>query len=120
MTFKQIEKELTIFAESVITLARKNLKRKKKITTGQLYKSLKYQILKGKDSTILNFIMEDYGLFVDKGVKGADPNALPDKAKWKGVQKAPNSPYQFGSMKSRGLRKALNRWTIQKNIKDSL
>ena len=117
MTFKQIEKELSIFAEAVIGLARKNLKRKKKITSGQLYKSLKYKVLKGKDSTILNFIMEDYGVFVDKGVKGKDPNALPDNAKWKGVQRAPNSPYQFGSMKSRGLRKALNRWTVQKNIK---
>jgi len=128
MTFKQIEKELTIFAESVITLAKRNLKIKKKITSGQLFKSLKYKILKGKNSTILNFIMEDYGLFVDKGVKGKDPYALPAPgtnkkgedlkgAKWYGVQKAPNSPYQFGAMKSQGLRKAINRWTIQKNIK---
>jgi hypothetical protein len=117
MTFKQIENQLKIFADGVIELARKNLKRKKKITTGQLYKSLKYKIIPDKNSTILNFEMEDYGLFVDKGVKGKDPNALPPKAKYYGIQKAPNSPYQFGAMKSRGLRKALNRWTVQKNIK---
>ena len=56
-------------------------------------------------------------VFVDKGVKGADPYALPEYARWHGKNKAPNSPYQFGSMKSRGLKQAINRWTIQKGLK---
>ena len=117
MTFKEIEKNLSIFAETVIKLARKNLRQKKKITTGQLLKSLSYKIVPSKDSTTLNFIMKDYGPFVDKGVKGKDPNALPEGAKWYGRNKAPNSPYQFGAMKSRGLKQAINRWTVQKNLK---
>ena len=95
MKFKQIEKELKLFAHKVIEAARKNLKRKKKITTGQLYKSLTSKVVPQKDSVLLQFKMEDYGVFVDRGVKGKDPSALPDKAKWKGVQRAPNSPYQF-------------------------
>ena len=128
MTFKKMEKELGLFAEGVISLARKNLRRKKKITTGQLLKSLTYKITPTKDSTILNFIIRYYGIFVDKGVKGKDPYSLPAPktkkggkklkgAKWYGIQRAPNSPYQFGANKSSGLRKAINKWTVQKNIK---
>ena len=114
MKFKEIEKVLKLFADTVITAARKNLKSKKKITSGRLYNSLTSKIVPNKDSVSINFIMEDYGLFVDKGVKGADPNALPQGAKWYGRNKAPNSPYAFGAMKSRGLRAAINRWTVQK------
>ena len=117
MTFKQIEKELNLFSQTVIAEARKNLRQKKKITTGKLLKSLKAKITPAKDYILLNFLMEDYGKFVDKGVKGADPYALPEGAKWHGRNKAPNSPYQFGAMTSRGLKQAINRWTIQKGLK---
>ena len=117
MTFKEIHKELALFAVTVIKEARKNLRQKKKITTGKLLKSIKAKIKQEKDYILLNFLMEDYGKFVDKGVKGADPYALPEGARWHGRNKAPNSPYQFGSMKSRGLKQAINRWTIQKGLK---
>ena len=117
MAFKQVESELALFAETVIAEARKNLRRKKKVTTGELLKSLKYAIdTSQKDTTILNFVMKDYGRFVDRGVQGKDPNALPEGAKWYGRNRAPNSPYKFGSMSSRGLRGAINKWTIQKGI----
>ena len=116
MKFKQIEKELKLFAHKVIEASRKNLKRKKKITTGQLYKSLTSKVVPQKDSVLLQFKMEDYGVFVDRGVKGADPNALPQGAKWYGRNKAPNSPYAFGANKSDGLRKAINMWTVQKGV----
>ena len=106
MKFKQIENELKLFAHKVIEASRKNLKSKKKISSGRLYKSLTSTVVPQKDSVLLQFKMEDYGVFVDRGVKGKDPNALPDNAKWKGVQRAPNSPYQFGAMK----------WTVQKNV----
>ena len=61
--------------------------------------------------------MEDYGEFVDQGVKGKNPNALPEGAKYYGKQKAPNSPYKFGANKSKGLRAAINKWTVKKNLK---
>ena len=128
MAFKQVESELALFAETVIAEARKNLRRKKKVTTGELLKSLTYAIdTSQKDTTILNFVMKDYGRFVDRGVQGKDPYALPapgknkkgdelQGAKWYGKNRAPNSPYKFGSMSSRGLRGAINKWTIQKGI----
>jgi len=117
MTFKEIHKELALFALTVLKEARKNLRQKKKITTGKLLKSLQAKIKQEKDYIMLTFLMEDYGKFVDKGVKGADPYALPEGAKWYGRNRAPDSPYQFGAMKSRGLKQAINRWTIQKGLK---
>jgi hypothetical protein len=38
--------------------------------------------------------MEDYGKFVDKGVKGANPSNVSPNAKIRG-QQAPNSPYSW-------------------------
>jgi hypothetical protein len=50
----------------------------------------------GANSFRLAFLMEDYGTFVDKGVKGSDPSKVSKNAKIKG-QQAPNSPYSFKS-----------------------
>ena len=117
MNLKETKKELGKFAKYVIKQARVNLTREKKNTTGALYKSLDYDIDVQKGAIVVDFLMEDYGEFVDKGVKGKNPNSLPQGAKWFGIQKAPTSPYQFGSNKSRGLRAAINKWTVQKNLK---
>ena len=51
--------------------------------------------------------MDDYGTFVDLGVKGKTSS-----------NKAPNSPYQFGSGtgKKGGLTKGINKWVKQKGF----
>jgi len=51
--------------------------------------------------------MDDYGMFVDKGVKGKSSSA-----------KAPNSPFKFGSGtgKSGGLTQGINKWVKQKRF----
>jgi hypothetical protein len=41
---------------------------------------------------------------------------LAEKSKNINNQQAPNSIYKFGAMKSRGLRKAINKWTITKGL----
>jgi hypothetical protein len=117
MNFKETEKELREFAQYVIQQARSNLTREGKKTTSSLYDSLDYEIELEKGALLVDFIMEDYGEFVDQGVKGKNPYNLPKGAKWHGIQKAPTSPYKFGRNKSKGLRAAINRWTIQKGIK---
>tara|TARA_R110000744_G_C19343106_1_gene559647 strand:- start:1631 stop:2188 length:558 start_codon:yes stop_codon:yes gene_type:complete len=115
MDYKKIEALLNIYATNVIKEAKENLKSKKKSSSGKLYNSLSAKVTPLKDYILLQFSMEDYGIFVDKGVKGKNPNALPKNAKWKGIQKAPNSPYQFGKGGT-GLRAAINKWTVQKNV----
>ena len=122
--FEESKKELKRFADYVIQQSRSNLSRDRgnskypnRNDTGKLYKSLSYDIEVEKGALLVQFFMEDYGEFVDQGVKGKSPYSLPKGAKWHGIQKAPTSPFKFGRNKSKGLRAAINRWTIQKGIK---
>ena len=124
--FEESKKELKRFADYVIQQSRSNLSRDRgnrkypnRNDTGKLYKSLSYKPEEEKGALLVQFFMEDYGEFVDEGVKGANPNKLPKGSLWKGIQKAPTSPYRFGtgSGKKGGLTKAINKWTVQKGLK---
>ena len=54
--------------------------------------------------------MEEYGTFLDKGVKGARPSSV-----LRGKQKAPNSPYSF-KVKRPPMRPLLD-WAKRRNIR---
>ena len=64
------------------------------------------------------FEMLDYAPFVDEGVRGKNPKGLPAKSKWHGKQKAPKSPYKFGTKSGAkgGLTRGLDKWIIRKGI----
>jgi|TARA_R110002167_G_scaffold127727_2_gene309448 hypothetical protein len=119
MDFLKVNKILNDFGKYVVQQSKSNLSKTKPYpqNKGALYNSIKYTLDSEKDIFLLDFLMEPYGTFVDKGVKGKNPNALPKGSVWSGIQKAPTSPYKFGSMKSKGLRKAINKWTVQKGLK---
>jgi hypothetical protein len=70
-----INKELNRFAKYVISQSRANLTRAKK-GGGSLYKSLDSNVKVSKNSFELSFLMEDYGIFQDKGVKGKAPSKV--------------------------------------------
>ena len=70
MEFKQIEKTLTKYARYVIQQARSNLTKGKHNASKDLYNSLRYELDKEKDAFLIEFLMEDYGKFQDKGVSG--------------------------------------------------
>jgi hypothetical protein len=89
MKFKELEKELERFSEYVIQQARSRLTRLNK-NEGKLYKSLDYEIDQEKDAFLIEFFMEKYGMFVDKGVKGKDPSRVSKNAKIKGQQTPPS------------------------------
>lgn len=116
MTLKETNKVLNSFAKHVVKESKLNLVKDKK-GGGALYNSIDYDLDDEGNAFLLDFLMENYGTFQDLGVRGKDPSALPKSAKWYGVQKGKNSPFRFGSMKSRGLKKAINKWTITKNLK---
>jgi len=78
---------------------------------GNLESSLKYSINVNNDVYTLDFIMEDYGAFVDKGVSGAGGKIKTGKhagtydginqyKNWK--SEVLNTPYRFGSGRSSG------------------
>ena len=88
-----ISKELNRFAKNVITKARSNLTRQDKNVSKELYDSFDYEVKVMPNSISLRFISEayaEYGIFQDKGVKGADPSLVKN-----GVQKAPLGKFTF-------------------------
>jgi len=103
------------YAKYVIQQARSNLARDGK-GKGSLYQSLSYKIKGSK----ISFLAENYGVFVDQGVKGNDPSKVSPNARIRG-QQAPNSKYRFGSGKSnrtfQEFVNAMSKWAKQKNIR---
>ena len=102
-----VEKELRNFAKYVVTKSRMNLKTSDKNTTGELSKSLDSDVKVSKNSFQLTFLMEDYGVFQDKGVRGKTSST-----------KAPNSPFRFGSGtgKKGGLTEGINKWVKRRRF----
>jgi len=98
------------FGKRVVSRARANLTRKDRNVSKKLYDSLNFESQVMPNSIFIRFVMEEYGMFMDKGVKGANPS-LADTYNWvyskeqkkmikgsikkKGVQKAPMSKYAF-------------------------
>jgi hypothetical protein len=111
----KFEEALEKYAKYVIQQARTNLTKDKK-GKGKLYNSLSYKIEKGK----VSFLAENYGVFVDQGVKGKNPSKVSPNAKITG-QQAPNSEYKFGSRKFSGTFKKfvaeMSKWAQKKNIR---
>ena len=105
-----IKQSLDDFGRYVVRESRKNLTRKKIGDRGHLYKSLNYEVKVSKNSFQWSFLMEDYGTFKDKGVKGKESS-----------KKAPNSPYKFGSGtgKKGGLTNAIDSWVRRNKMQYS-
>lgn len=110
---KNIEKTLREYGKKVIDKAKSNLASKD--NTGTLSNSLYFEVKDVKtDEPKGIFFAEDYGNFVDLGVQGNDPQAMPKGSKIR-YNRAPNSPYQFGTGRGKkGLRKSINTWVTQR------
>lgn len=97
-----LKSALELFRNKVVKQSKANLTRQKKSASRSLYDSIKGSEVKvTKNSLQFNVKMDDYGTFVDKGVKGTDPSKVSPNARIRG-QQAPNSPYRFGSGNYRG------------------
>jgi hypothetical protein len=111
---KEVEQVLKRFRDYVIQQSRSNLSKSDKNYSKELYNSLDGEILTEDNYSIVAFSMADYGQFVDKGVKGADPTQVSKNAKIRG-QQAPNSPYRFKT--KRPPSKFLEAWAKSKNLR---
>ena len=101
-----LQDALDKFKSSVIKQARTNLTKGRAPfgshnNTRKLYNSLKGEAKVYAKGYYLNFQMEEYGNYQDKGVKGKRSSS-----------RAPNSPYKFGSGKGAkgGLTEGIQRW----------
>lgn len=109
MKFKNVEDVLTKYGKYVVQQSRSNLTRDEK-GGGPLYNSVAYSIEKSQDDFLLDFLMEDYGKFVDKGVKGKT-STYPETS-------AALSKFQYGSGtgKKGGLTKGIAKWVRKKKF----
>jgi hypothetical protein len=64
------EKALKSFGKYVIQQSKTRLTKKDRNYTSELYNSLKYDFVKADDGFIIDFMMQDYGEYQDRGVKG--------------------------------------------------
>jgi len=102
MQLKETQDVLNAFGKYVVQQSRSNLTKGKKNSTSELYKSLGYEVDVEPNAFALSILMEEYGAFQDKGVRGAGGvrkttskfNRRNNRGKiWK--QKGGNSPFSF-------------------------
>ena len=107
MQLKETRDTLNKFAKYVIQQSRSNLTKGEKNVSKKLYNSLDSDLKVSKNSFELSFLMENYGVFQDKGVKGKSSSS-----------KAPNSPFKFGSGRGKegGLTQGINKWVRRKRF----
>lgn len=107
LKLEKVNKTIQMFRDYVIREAKDNLKRSNHNNTSSLSNSVDGEIITEGGYTIVGFKMNDYGTFVDLGVKGKTSS-----------DKAPNSPYKFGSGTGAkgGLTKGINQWVKQKGF----
>ena len=106
----EVDATIKRFRDYVIQQSRSNLTKSGHNNTKALYDSLKGEVVTDSKFTIVGFSMDDYGMFVDKGVKGKSSSA-----------KAPDSPFKFGSGTGRkgGLTEGILKWVKQKGFQFS-
>ena len=107
-----IEDALNKFGKSVVKQSRTQLSKKKKNASKSLYDSIAYSLKVSKNSFELSFEMEDYGKFIDKGVKGVGGTRA-DGTKWE-VKKVANNKYKYKD--KRPPASAFNQWVVRRGI----
>ena len=108
---EELQKELSKFGKEVIKQSRANLTRMQHKDTNELYNSLKFESKVSKNSFSFDFLMEEYGAYNDKGVKGNNSSS-----------RAPQSPFRFGSGRHKigkangGMSGVMAKWARRKSF----
>lgn len=98
---KNVQQELNRFAKYVIQQSRTNLTKGKKNSSKTLYNSLDYDLNVSPNSFSMSFLMEDYGIFQDKGVSG--------------IKKKYNTPYSYTNKMPPPSK--MDKWIVRKGLK---
>ena len=96
----EVQKQLDKFKAYVISESRKNLTRLKKNSSKKLYNSLRGEAKAMTNSFSMDFFMEDYGHFQDKGVSG--------------VVKKYDTPYNYTTKMP--PTRSLDKWIVRRGI----
>lgn len=98
---KNVQQELNRFAKYVIQQSRTNLTKGKKNSSKKLYNSLDYDLNVSPNSFSMSFLMEDYGIFQDKGVSG--------------IKKKYNTPFSYKDKMPPPSK--MDKWIVRKGLK---
>ena len=120
---KALERYLNSFGKSVVKQSKQILQQDKKVVTGALLNSIKYNIVKTLNGYNVQFSMLDYGKFMDKGVSGAGGEIKTgnNKGTYTGIRsftdykgQKQKSPYSYKSKMP--PTKALDKWTVMRGL----
>ena len=111
MKGENTQKALDKFGKYLVKESRKNLTRKKKNVTNSLYESLDYNVKAMPNSFEFDFLMNEYGEWVDKGRKAGKNPPFSPLRKW--VQ---DRRIQFRSNKGKFQSYDQTAWAIVKSI----
>ena len=127
---KALERYLNSFGKSVVKQSKELLVQDKKVVTGALLNSIKYNIVKTSNGYNVQFSMLDYGKFMDKGVSGVGGTMYKETDKYKPSKKEVTytgertftdfkgikrkSPYSYVSKMP--PTKALDKWTVMRGL----
>jgi hypothetical protein len=100
MNQEELQKELNKFRDYVVSQAKSNLTRQRKNSSKSLYNSIKGNVKAMPNSFSMNFEMEEYGLYQDKGVSG--------------VKKKYNTDFKYTSKMPPA--KAFDKWVVRKGL----
>jgi len=111
MKGENTQRALDKFGKYLVRESRKNLTRKNKNVTNSLYESLDYDVKAMPNSFEFDFLMNEYGEWVDKGRKAGKNPPFSPLRKW--VQ---DRRIQFRSNKGRFQTYDQTAWAIVKSI----
>jgi|TARA_R100001369_G_scaffold56293_1_gene83095 hypothetical protein len=113
METENLEEIINKYAKIVVKESKENLVSKGR--GGALSESISYQLETEANAFLLDFLMEDYGPYLDEGVQGSNPSGIyknnPNKT---GVQKAPLSQFKYTTKMPPA--KVFDKWSIKKGI----
>lgn len=112
MSISNLNTSVNKFGKRVVKESKTALTKKDKNASKALYNSIGYTFKEFPNSFHLSFQMEDYGKFIDKGVKGVGGTKA-DGSQWE-KKKVTNSLYKYTTKRPPYL--AFNGWTIKRGL----
>jgi len=100
MDQSELQKELNKFRDYVVSQAKSNLTRQGKNSSKSLYNSIKGNVKAMPNSFSMDFQMEEYGFYQDKGVSG--------------IKKKYNTEYKYTNKMPPA--KAFDKWVVKKGL----
>lgn len=96
----ELQQELNKFRDYVVSQAKANLTRQRKNVSKGLYNSIKGNVKANPNSFEMDFSMEEYGFYQDKGVSG--------------IKKKYNTDYKYTNKMPPA--KAFDKWVVRKGL----